>query len=382
MDCGQLKIEKPHGQLIPVPMEPTFPSILHLLAYNGYEDEAYIGSMTCKETWGDPRLFTPKFLNKKLGKYKETLLGILVRKGNLSRVKDLVAFGANPDIPDIFGYTPLIHALINEKKEGYMESIDYLLSLGVDANGQCCYSVPIVITDTLHIMQRLVDHGADVNYLNDSGHTPLVEKCMQHLTEIPSQLEFLCQMGANVHATDKWNRTAIEICLDSNKPLGAEVLIQYGAIIPDDAINTAIHNNFKETVLFLIKHGQKIPDDALINAIDNQLPGRVKMLLECGASPHYAQGSPLIFRAALRISVNGLAILRLLCEAGADVHATSGHASVPLINSLVIQYSSTRNEHVLQAIRYLISKGAVPRQRAITYLAPDVQMKLFEALRY
>lgn len=358
-------------------MEATFSSILHLLAYNGYEDEAYKGAMVCKETWEDRRIFFPKLLNRKLGIQQMTLLGILACHPNtFDRIRQLVAWGAKVDIPNANGFTPLQSVAMSVHAP--RDLFTFLLDHGANPNGAPGATNPMTIlamNNSIEQMQELLDRGADINIRNEKGHTPLLSVCISFVSQWIPQIKdetihFLCQRGADVHGKDESGHTALQICLYKNEPRYAQILLQYGAEMPRYGLWAAIDSLHKETIQFFISHGIPLPDDALLVAIENNNACEVKVLLDCGACPNkLLYGKPPLFQAALCLqSYSSILILRFLCEAGAHIHTLSTFDSLtpePILYGLVRQYIRGKNPYVLEGIKYLHSRGAQSPPKSI-----------------
>src|SRR5574342_1074130 len=76
--------------------------------------------------------------------------------GDLKLVKDCISRGANIKNVDL---------LINSSGLGYFQIVKYLISHGVDVNGES-FSTPLYAASTnghLKIVKYLIYHGADVN---------------------------------------------------------------------------------------------------------------------------------------------------------------------------------------------------------------------------
>ncbi|XP_022240476.1 BRCA1-associated RING domain protein 1-like isoform X2 [Limulus polyphemus] len=103
----------------------------------------------------------------------ETPLHVATIKGNISRVRELLADGVNPNVKDNAGWTPL-HEACNH---GHKQIVEVLLDHGAFIN------VPGLDNDTplhdsvnnmrLEIVELLVTRGADIHARNLYGYTPL-----------------------------------------------------------------------------------------------------------------------------------------------------------------------------------------------------------------
>lgn len=367
-----------------VPMEATFQSILHLLAWNGYEDEAYLGSQVCKETWEDDRIY--RKVNRPLGNRKSSLIGIhtyqtISSEFSLGRIKRMVRLGANPDVSNLSNsFTPLMDLCL-EGDHYKMDIFDYILSLdvrvdGVEGMNWCPLSLLGSIGTGKKKMEKLLARGANVNRLDANGRSVLYIICMMDGYSIPENIHFLCEHGADVHLRDTFGQTALDVCLEYNYPTWAEALIQHGAILPEGAMARALTEKHKATVELLMSLGVDIEPGALITAIDDDDDEKVRLLIDVGV-PIDRYERPLLFRAAEgHISQKTVNIVKHLCLAGARVNEkwfvetyspmTLDYRLVEetVINGLIRQYIIGSNIHVIDCISILINHGAVPPNSA------------------
>lgn len=396
--CHSVKIEKnppPHHQ---VPqMNATFQDTLHLLAWNGYGQEAYCGSMASKETWTDDRILMPKVMNIIFG--EETLIGKYVslaafyegypqanmKKGPyfLQRVKRLLALGANPDIPNIVGWTPLMCMCRSDKG---MEMFNLLLSKKVNVNHFCEYWCPLGLAASSCSPQKtqlLLDAGADPNLMID-GCSVLSLAVTHHDSkgEYTKTIEILLNAGADPNAVDKYGNTPIRICILNGYFKYASLLVNHGAEIPDEeimvaAMEKAVEDKSEEAIKFLVKY-TPIPEHDLMWAIRKGDVPLVAILLRYGACPLTPMyNEPPLFWAIFKgIDETSLELVRLLCKAGADMNSERGapwsiYSEVignsgpsrpgymrggKFINCLFKEYIREKNPFALKMIELLSSK--------------------------
>jgi ankyrin repeat protein len=405
-------------------MEATFQSILHLLAWNGYENEAYKGSMVCKETWEDDRILFPNLINKTFGYRKSTLIGInvyynhdekygverksqltsLARWGTVSdsisqryldytfneeyalkRIKRLVKLGAKIDIEDLHGFTPLVGACIRGDNHN-MSIFKYLIEQGANIDCEEMRSswnpLSLLAADCgipgksgVEKINILLKHGANINKLNQN-QSVLYMTCVHNESKDDTIIHLLCKNGANVHVLNYDGETVIEECLRLGKVQFAEALLAYGAVMPEDSMEKAIWRKQEETVKFLQKYGHVIPDDALRDAIHTSSPDIVRMLLRCNVCPNkLIDENPPLFHA-LDGPTNELTvqIVKHLCAAGADVNAQMKHQTYQLnsmeakgnkesiLTFIIRDYIVYKNKYVLECIKLFLEKGAKPPQ--------------------
>jgi ankyrin repeat protein len=191
-----------------------------------------------------------------------------IRANDLPRLNGMLTAGANVNLKDERGITPLMYA-------AWVGSVD--------------------------AMTQLLDHGADPNLSNSSGSTAL----MLSATEL-SKIRLLKNRGARVNVVSARGRTPLFLAAMSDRSADiARLLIAAGADVKvvDGMKMTVLHaaalGNDAETVRLLIDAGLDV------NAID------------------FKGYSPLIYAA----SNGNLSAARLLLANGADVNAVSGDGS-------------------------------------------------------
>jgi ankyrin repeat protein len=129
-----------------------------------------------------------------INKYNSTALAnaCFSRENYIDTVKLLLSRGANPNIIDIYGYSPLMKAIENNK----IEIAEILLSHGADPNITSKYGWSALLLATSYIteqryklIQKLVSYGVNINIMNSKGHTPLLnviecrnEECIEFLS--------------------------------------------------------------------------------------------------------------------------------------------------------------------------------------------------------
>ena len=79
------------------------------------------------------------------------------------------------------------------------------------------------------IVKMLLDAGADPNYRNYNGSTPLMAMCMAGKLKHLQIVEMLIKAGAEVNATNSIGKTALDECVDDDTSAMAEILLKHGA---------------------------------------------------------------------------------------------------------------------------------------------------------
>jgi len=65
----------------------------------------------------------------------------------------------------------------------------------------------------MNIIKYLIEYGANVNYENTYGNTPLMAAC-ENNNEI--LVEYLVEHGAKIHKQNKYGQTALDIAIQNN----------------------------------------------------------------------------------------------------------------------------------------------------------------------
>ena len=274
-------------------------------------------------------------------RYSPLVFAIWLREGREDNVKVLLDAGADIDVKDDNGLTPLYWAAFDSSKD----VLDLILARGNYAN-------------TIHLaacrgdlsrVKTLIKEGTDVNARDGFGCTPLHWAA---LAKSPEVADFLIVKGADLNAEDSRNLTPLMAACAL--PV-VELLISKGADIQgQDALQgqTKLHmacvGGEKEVADLLIRRG------ADVNLRDKR-----------GATP-------------LWIAARGghKEIVELLIEKGADISASDGRReATPLL-------IAARSGHA-DVVELLIAKGAdvnVPDNQGLTPLAMAKQGKHTEVV--
>src|SRR5215469_8935171 len=158
-------------------------------------------------------------------------------EGDLVQVRDLLSHGADPNVYDENGETPLMNAASLEGHRHcgdrkrydpqYQGVAELLLKAGADVNARdpkgrtallitlSGWATECELVPANEAMARfLVAHGANVNLQADSGWSPLLTVVDQWLDQ-PALMDFLIDKGADVKARLKEDgRTALMLAAD------------------------------------------------------------------------------------------------------------------------------------------------------------------------
>ena len=151
-------------------------------------------------------------LKERWGVAQVTPLYIATDYGSMAVFSYLLENGANPNIADANGMTPLVRAIAH----GRESMIDALLAKGATAEqsdtfrdsswGGTPLQYALMLEDAdLVLVKRLFDAGASVNERYMPGRTPLMEA----VSAPPEVFAYLLQRGADPNAVDEYGRSVM-----------------------------------------------------------------------------------------------------------------------------------------------------------------------------
>ena len=151
--------------------------------------------------------------------------------GNIEAVKQHLAAGADVNVKDKVGGTPLHRAAY----KGHKEIVELLIDNGADVNAERHETVKVTpiqeaafgASETtyktyLEIMSILIAAGADVN-AHGSGNTVLEE-----VIKLPELVELLIANGADVNTRGIRGRTPLDRAINKKSPETADLLRKHG----------------------------------------------------------------------------------------------------------------------------------------------------------
>jgi hypothetical protein len=183
----------------------------------------------------------------------------LIDEGNLRQFKRSVENnGANINIQNDYGDTPLIYAIDNNNEE----IAEYLIKRGANINLKNgrgwtpLYSA--VYKGDEALAELLIERGADINAQTRNGETPLI---LTMLTENSDMVAFLLEHRADVNIEDTQGYTPLMVAAQYGYEDGMQQLILYGADVNRQnnqgitPVMVANQNGQLEAVDFLVEHG-------------------------------------------------------------------------------------------------------------------------------
>jgi Ankyrin repeats (3 copies) len=236
---------------------------LALFMKHGFAEESEkfrVGSC-CKAFYTDRDLWEPIVLSKR-GRHDRTVLMAASQKGDVERVRWLLAVGACPHAKSRIGWSALTYASF----EGHRTIVDALIEAKahVDSTANdlttslhwACYTRRRAVVQNLlesganpnrtdrqggktslhyccrnsceEILAMLIASGASVNAKTLKGETPLMIAAQQG--HMPS-VRLLLSHGANVLAAADNGASALDYCLERHHTAVARELLQHGATV-------------------------------------------------------------------------------------------------------------------------------------------------------
>ena len=264
---------------------------------------------------------------------ESSVLHMAVNQGNLEKLQELLKIGTKIEALDPDGLTPLDLAA----EKGFKEIVVELLKNGANINHEYQNNSPLLIAiDNEHVETALilVDHGANVNFQDGDGSTPLHGAASLGLTRlVKAILKQDCSSSINIQDNINHDTPLIRAIENDHSEIAIE-LLNHGADanIKDWEDETPLfkaaclgkHDVVKE----LLKHGA-FPDlsnghfqqtaimGALRNSQNRNCEDIVKELLEAGANPNLknSSGSP-----TFHLAIYSAEMISLFLEYGADLN--------------------------------------------------------------
>jgi ankyrin repeat protein len=162
-----------------------------------------------------------------------TDLMIAARKGDLAKVRELLARGANVNAKARAGRTALTWALDDSVPSTDM--IASLIAAGADANlvdGDGSRPLTVAVyRRSSRVVELLIAAGANVNARTSRRTTPLIDtvSAVASGTGAIENVRVLLRAGADVNAKDSFGRTALSIARAAHDDETVAILLQAGA---------------------------------------------------------------------------------------------------------------------------------------------------------
>ncbi len=296
--------------------------------------------------------------------YGYTALHKAILKSDATIIKKLLASGANGNIPNSYGETPLIFA-VGYDSNVTLEMIQALIAGGVYINKRGKYGETALYNAIGNpvVLKTLLKAGANVNISDENKLTPLHAACQFGYIE---DVLLLLEHNAHINATDEYGQTPLITALEHSNFEAARLLVENGAKLNAQgtegrtALMIAIEEGQVKLANLMIEKKQNLnlydeyKDTAVSYAVwYKQLDILIKLIAK-GADVNisdYTGESPL-YIAAKRGMVD---FVEVLIDAGANVHQEDVYND-SIFHSLILNADASE-ESVRQSAQLLLNAG-------------------------
>ena len=323
----------------------TLYDVAHFCSWNGYPQDmkGYIG--TDKASWTNQEFWFPYGVNALYGRREKTrLLSIcenIYRYGEIpriiARVKELLAYGAKPDIKDLNGMSPLLRCA----RDGLGVTMKLLLAAGADINQKDNDGDTALTYAALYnkndIIKELLNNGANPNIMGNDGHFPLkISACEGYIDIIKLLVNGgadINQVGADINQVGT-ELSALDYAVDRGHLNVVKYLYEHGAIVTDYAFGRMIAQEHINILQYFKKVGVNAPVNSIYQAVDTNKPKLINLLSKMGGNLNYISDNgdtPL----SLALAIKSYECMEALCKAGAIMTIPNDNNHPPIQLSLL-----------------------------------------------
>ncbi len=269
----------------------------------------------------------------------QTPLHSAVARGQLERVKELLKNGADANIADKNGATPLLVAVKHYDDED--ETRQEILSLLIES-GCIKTATKNLKADYVKVfVKKFIEPFFKQNGIQYSGKETvdeLLNKIIQANVHEEGILSLLVQLGAKVNAQDENDRAPLHLAAEKNLLGAVKELIENDAEINikdhlgKTALHLAIEKGHLEVVEELIKNGADVDRKEDLGWTPLHLAiekGHLKMVEELIKNGADVNSKEELGRTPLHIAKD-TALVKMLLENGADNNARDNEGRTPL----------------------------------------------------
>ena len=283
----------------------------YLIFYNGYAEDMRTYLSVNKAAWTCQELWFPYGANIVYGPKRKSRLQIICEHLNsdifssyiynqYTRVDALITLGANPEIEDTDGMTPLMICA----RDGWEEHV---------------YMARWLIREC----------GADVNRKNKHGYTALHQASVNNMI---SMVKELLDNGADVNSRTSDNFRPIHWAAYRGNLTIVKMLVEKGAELDSTVMSFVIRyqSDTLSILRYLHKKGCPLPENAILIALENKNYRSITYLVKkAGADPNEIYDTHTL----LDMYIDTPDAVLALCDAGADVNLLSN--TIPVVVSAV-----------------------------------------------
>lgn len=354
-----------------------------------FSEQKFVES-ACSGDQGSVQLFIQAGMNVNLlaapGKQDsvpKSVLHCAAIKGNVTMANALIKQGADVNLADEDGNTPLYYSAKNtnsgrDNGNAGLDVANLLISNHVDLNKAGAAGSPLIAaisSNNFELADMLIEKGANAKGTTKDGSTALITLVMQFrgASDVVERAKLLVKAGVDINAENKNGVSALAAaCRNNSNGALIETLLGLGAdpnIVSNGQSAIALSLSNPETFKLLVKHGASLNskfngqtllhqsisygsnsptlnlllstgkvdintkndagETALYMAVTRNNNNAIQQLLVHGANPNLTNNSldtPLI-RA---VNNNSVEIVRALIEYNADVNLKDASSHTPL----------------------------------------------------
>ncbi len=278
---------------------------------------------------------------------EDTAVSLAAQYGKPSCIKILIESGADINLPDYTGWTPLMYASYNgfddivkllceNHADVSMKTSSGNTAFGLATLQQTSQCVQIlgkynkinglwdsIKSGYLDDVKAAITSGADISKKGHNQWTPLMQAVLNGSEDI---VKYLCQSNAHLNSKSLHDDTAVSLAVDYNKPSCLKILIESGADI-----------NQTDCI-----HGWT----PLMHASKNGCEEIVRLLCENNADLNVQSRHTLETSVTLAAEYNKPSCLEILIESGADFFLNTSSRNTAL--ELAIQKQNTECVQILR----------------------------------